>query len=67
MNKYQCGRIIYFKNHSKIFAGITHEEIGFSIQSSANLNMNPRTENACILTDTDSYYFYKEYFENINP
>jgi hypothetical protein len=66
MNEYKIGRIAYFKNHSKIFAGITSNEKGFSIQSSANINTNPRTENACINMDTDSYYFYKEYFDNIN-
>lgn len=65
MDEHQCGRIAYFKNHSKIFAGITKDGSGFSIQSSANINTNPRTENACILTDTNSYFFYKEYFENI--
>lgn len=66
MQTYKTGRIAYFKNHSKIFAGITKEGKGFSIQSSANINTNPRTENACILTDTESYHFYKNYFDGIN-
>ncbi len=65
MNEYKCGKVIYFKNHSKIFAGLTNDNLGFSIQSSANINTNPRTENACILTDTESYYFYRDYFDNI--
>lgn len=65
MDKHKCGRIAYFKNHSKIFAGIDDNNNGFSIQSSANINTNPRTENACIITDTNSYYFYKEYYDNI--
>ncbi len=60
------GRVTVFKNHSKIFAAIDENNNGFSIQSSANINTNPRTENAAINTDTESYYFYKEYFDGIN-
>jgi hypothetical protein len=41
------GRVAIFKNHSKIYAGIG-EKFSFGIESSANINTNPRTENACI-------------------
>ncbi|MGV8130570.1 MAG: hypothetical protein ACP5N7_00540 [Candidatus Pacearchaeota archaeon] len=64
--KYNCGKIVVFKNHSKIFAGISECGQGFSIQSSANINTNPRTENASINIDTESYHFYNDYFNGIN-
>jgi hypothetical protein len=63
-DKYKCGRIVVFKNHSKIFAGLKGEK-GFSIQSSANINTNPRTENGSITVSKESALFYKEYFDGI--
>ena len=62
--KYKCGQVKVFKNHSKIMAGITGDK-GFSIQSSANINTNPRTEQACIITCLESANFYKDYFDGI--
>lgn len=62
--KHQCGHIKVFKNHSKIMAGIIGGN-GFSIQSSANINTNPRTEQACIINNLESALFYKDYFDGI--
>jgi hypothetical protein len=62
--KYQCGRIAVFKNHSKIYAGIG-EKFAFGIQTSANINTNPRTENGCITIGQDIFEFYKSYFDGI--
>jgi len=45
--KYQCGRIVVFKNHSKVYAGIG-SKFAFGIETSANINTNPRTENGCL-------------------
>ena len=59
-----CGRIAVFKNHSKIFAGYG-DKFYFGIQTSANINTNPRTENGCITIDKGIYEFYKEYFDGI--
>ncbi len=59
-----CGRIAVFKNHSKIYAGYG-EKFYFGIESSANINTNPRTENACITIDKGLFEFYKEYFDGI--
>jgi len=64
MQEHECGRICIFKNHSKIFAG-TYGDKGFSIQSSANINTNPRTEQACINMSLESALFYKEYFNGV--
>ena len=62
--KHQCGRIAVFKNHSKIFAGFG-EKFYFGIETSANINTNPRTENGCITIDKGIYEFYKAYFDDI--
>lgn len=60
----QCGRIAVFKNHSKIFAG-TGARFSFGIETSANINTNPRTENGCITIGKEIFNFYKEYFDDI--
>jgi hypothetical protein len=62
--RHQCGRIAVFKNHSKIFAGFG-EKFYFGIETSANINTNPRTENGCITIDKGIYEFYKAYFDDI--
>lgn len=59
------GRMAVFRNHSKIFAGIG-EKFAFGIETSANVNTNPRTENGCITISNEIYEFYKEYFDGIN-
>jgi hypothetical protein len=58
------GRICVFKNHSKIFAG-TGIKFDFAIESSANINTNPRTENGCITIGTEIYKFYKDFFDRV--
>jgi hypothetical protein len=62
--KYQCGRIAVFKNHSKIYAGMG-DKFSFGIETSANINTNPRTENGCITIGNDIFEFYKSYFDGI--
>lgn len=61
----ELGRFCVFKNHSKIFAGLGGA-FAFGIQSSANINTNPRTEQASITIDNGIYDFYKAYFDGIN-
>lgn len=63
-DKHQCGRIAVFKNHSKIYAGYGNK-FPFGIETSANINTNPRTENGCITIDQGIYEFYKSYFDGI--
>ena len=62
--KYKCGRIAVFKNHSKIFAGYGNK-FHFGIETSANINTNPRTENGCITIDKGLYEFYRTFFDGI--
>lgn len=64
MSKHGCGRIAVFKNHAKIFAGYGNK-FYFGIQTSANINTNPRTENGCIIISKEIFEFYKEYFDGI--
>ena len=63
-NKYECGRIAVFRNHSKIIAG-KGEKFDFAVQTSANMNTNPRTESGCLTISTEAYQFYKDYFDGI--
>jgi hypothetical protein len=58
------GRIAVFRNHAKIFAGVG-QKFAFGIQTSANINTNPRVENGCITIGDDIYKFYKDFFDGI--
>ncbi len=58
------GRVAVFRNHAKIFAGYGNK-FAFGIETSANINTNPRTENGCITIGREIYEFYKEYFDGI--
>lgn len=60
----EIGRIAVFRNHSKIFAGYG-DKFHFGIQTSANINTNPRTENGCIQISREIFEFYKSYFDGI--
>lgn len=62
--RHNCGRIAVFRNHSKIYAGYG-DIFHFGIETSANINTNPRTENGCITIDKELFRFYKEYFDGI--
>lgn len=53
------GRVAIFRNHSKVMAGFG-ERFDFAIESSANVNTNPRSECTCITIDTGVARFYKE-------
>lgn len=55
------GRVCVFRNHSKIYccrAGNRH----WVIESSANINTNPRTENTIITADAGLYDHHLSYF-----
>lgn len=59
------GRVARFSNHSKVMAGIGRD-FDFAIESSANINTNPRTEQTVITVDHGLAAFYKEFFDKIN-
>lgn len=61
-----AGRAAVFKNHSKIYAGCNYGDgFYFGIQTSANINTNPRTEQGSITVDKGLFEFYKDYFDGI--
>lgn len=59
------GRVAIFSNHSKVMAGFG-KNFDFAIESSANVNTNPRSECAVVTIDSTLARFYKEeIFDNI--
>jgi hypothetical protein len=59
------GRVCVFRNHAKIFAGI-NSRFAFAIESSANINTNPRCEQTAIHGSRELFDFYKDFFDGIN-
>ena len=58
------GSVYVFRNHSKIFAGYG-ENFNFVIESSANINTNPRTEQTVVTIDDYLVDFYTDFFSKI--
>ena len=58
------GRVAMFKNHSKVIV-VLGERFDCVIESSANVNTNPRTEQTCITVDSGLCDFYIDYFDGI--
>jgi len=58
-------KITIFRNHSKIILGHAKPNYYFVIESSANVNTNPRTENTTVFIDKELYWFYYKYFNSI--
>lgn len=58
-------RVCICRNHSKVMAGYG-ERFDFVIESSANVNTNPRIEQASIHIDTKLADFFKEFYDGLN-
>jgi len=58
------GKIVMFRNHSKVFAGYG-DKFHFGIETSANINTNPRTENGCITIGKGIFDFYYDFYQGI--
>ena len=58
------GRVAICRNHSKIMV-LLGEKFDAVIESSANVNTNPRIENTCITVDSELARWYKEFFDGI--
>ena len=58
------GRVVVARNHSKVTLA-AHETDRFyaAIESSANVNTNPRIEQTAIHLSEDLYRFYREFFD----
>ena len=59
-----AGRVAIFRNHSKVFMCRAGER-AWVIESSANINTNPRTENTVITADRGLFDHHKAYFDKI--
>lgn len=57
-------RVAVFRNHSKIYACRAGNR-AWVIESSANINTNPRTENTVITADMGLYQHHKAYFDGV--
>lgn len=63
----ECGgRIVTFRNHSKVMA-IEGERFDCLIESSANINTNPRSENTVVTIDRELVAEYIKLFAEIVP
>ena len=63
----ECGgRLAVFRNHSKVMA-IKGERFDCLIESSANVNTNPRSENTVLTVDTQLVDAYVKLFGEIVP
>lgn len=63
----QCGgRLVIFRNHSKVMA-IKGDRFDCLIESSANVNTNPRSENTVVTVDSDLVNAYIKLFSEITP
>lgn len=58
------GRVAVFRNHSKVMAGYG-EKFAFAIESSANINTNPRTEQTVVTFCKELADFYFEFYGGI--
>lgn len=63
----ECGgRLVIFRNHSKVMA-IEGERFDCLIESSANVNTNPRSENTVVTVDRELTAAYIRLFSEIIP
>lgn len=58
------GRVAVFRNHSKVFL-LRSGDRAWVIESSANINTNPRAENTCITADFGLFLHHKRFFDSI--
>lgn len=59
------GRLAVFRNHSKVMAGYDAAGQGYVLESSANINTNPRAEQTTLHIDTGLADFYRGFFDGI--
>ena len=60
------GRVATFRNHSKlILLGNAATQRHLVVESSANINTNPRTEQTSLTADTVLFHFYNTFFNGI--
>lgn len=58
------GRVCMFRNHSKVMV-LFGDRFDAAIESSANVNTNPRTENTVITVSSELARWYKDIYDGI--
>lgn len=59
-------RFVMAKNHSKVTLCANHAEGYYVVvESSANVNTNPRIEQACVTRSRELFEFYREFFDGL--
>lgn len=58
------GRVAIYRNHAKVMV-LLGERFSAVVESSANVNTNPRIENTIITVDSELADWYKEFFDGI--
>ena len=58
------GRVAICRNHSKIMVALG-ERFDCVVESSANVNCNPRIENTVITVDSELARWYKNFFDGL--
>lgn len=60
------GRVCVFRNHSKVFLCESADDAEhWVIESSANINTNPRAENTVITADAGLFHHHKAFFDAV--
>ena len=59
------GRVAICRNHSKVMV-LIGERFDVIIESSANVNTNPRIEQCVITVDSELAHWYKDFYDGIN-
>lgn len=60
------GRVAVFRNHSKVMLlGAPVTDDWLVIESSANVNTNPRAEQTAIFNDRGTYEFFKRFYDGV--
>lgn len=67
---YDNVKVVVARNHSKVMCG-RGEKFDFLIQTSANINTNPRIESTCVIIpnssqEEDMFAFYEAFFKTVN-
>lgn len=65
MERHRQPRLCYFANHAKVLAFEDYDGGKYVVESSANLNRNPRNENGIITKSAELYDFYVDYYKDI--
>lgn len=58
------GRVCMARNHSKVMV-LFGEKFDAVVESSANVNTNPRIENTVITVDSELAHWYKDFYDGI--